>query len=402
MAVLTGIGRESHNVNERCDPTVVGGLDKCPFIWKDFERSGYATGFAEDEQSIQTFNYCKQGFLKQPTTHYFRPFALAAEKFLKVTKLDTRISCLGFQHYADYIYQYALDFATAYKNESFFGLFWSNTFSHESLSDPSTMDDRVKYYLEQLDQRGVLNESAVIFFSDHGMRYGSFRKDTVGGWYEERLPFMFVWLPTWFKEKHPAFVGSLEVNKNRLTSPYDIHMTLKHILELSGRVDESPPIDDSPRSQTLLLDVPWNRSCSEAGIKHHWCVCSEYKLVENKTEPAVQTVAKLIVDKVNEHVEDYFRRMNITNSLCAVLSLANIDIAMSAESDEYIDYMVTIKTLPSKAFYDATVRRSKRLDQENFKLDGGVSRLNAYGNQGNCVSDADLRKYCFCKTPKLE
>lgn len=229
MAVLTGIqGEDSRDSDIQCNPKKVGGLDSCPFVWKDFEKSGYATGYAEDEQWLQTFNYCKKGFLNQPTTHYFRSVAMAAEKFLDIKKKSKLMLCLGFQKYADYIFQYAIDFATAYKDDPFFGLFWSNSFSHEKISDPSGMDDRVEYYLKELENRGVLNTSAVIFFSDHGMRFGSFRK-TVNGWFEERLPFMFIWLPEWFKDKHPEFVRSLRVNKNRLTSPFDIHMTLKHV-----------------------------------------------------------------------------------------------------------------------------------------------------------------------------
>lgn len=173
MAILTGYNQSSSY--EYCDPKKVGKLDKCPFMWKHFLNSGYATGYAEDEAKIGTFNYHKYGFLQQPTSHYFRPFAMAAEKYLKIKFKSSLKFCLGFQNYADFIYQYAVDFATAYKNDPFFGLFWTNTFSHNDISDPSSMDERIKYYLEELESRGILNESAVIFFSDHGLRFGPVR-----------------------------------------------------------------------------------------------------------------------------------------------------------------------------------------------------------------------------------
>lgn len=121
-------------------------------------------------------NNINLGFLNQPTTHYFRPFSMAAEKYLKIRLKSSLKFCLGFQNYADYIYNYALDFATAYKDDPFFGLFWANTFSHNDISDPSSMDERIKYYLEELDNRGILNTSAVVFFSDHGMRFGRVRQ----------------------------------------------------------------------------------------------------------------------------------------------------------------------------------------------------------------------------------
>ena len=74
------------------------------------------------------FNYNKFGFITQPTHYYFRPFAMAAEKYLKTKLKSTLKFCLGFQNYADYIYQYASDFATLYNSHPIFGLFWTNTF----------------------------------------------------------------------------------------------------------------------------------------------------------------------------------------------------------------------------------------------------------------------------------
>lgn len=38
------------------------------------------------------------------------------------------------------------------------------------------MDEKIKGYLEMLDTRGILNTSAVIFFSDHGLRFGPVRQ----------------------------------------------------------------------------------------------------------------------------------------------------------------------------------------------------------------------------------
>lgn len=187
MAILSGIYFEKDE-SETCNPHVVGGLDQCPIIWKDFENSGYATALSEDERWISTFNYCKPGFKQQPTTHYFRPFTMALEDNPEIIqeKSSSRF-CIGYQTYTDYIYGQAIDFATAYKNQSFFGLFWTNTFSHDDVSGPSSMDDRVKNYLEQMNQRGVLNTSAVIFFSDHGMRNGYFRQYATVREYDKTL-----------------------------------------------------------------------------------------------------------------------------------------------------------------------------------------------------------------------
>lgn len=55
--------------------------------------------------------------------------------------------------------------------------------SHNEISDPSSMDLRMKHYLDELNNRGVLNNSMVVFLSDHGLRFGPVRQ-LLTGWLE--------------------------------------------------------------------------------------------------------------------------------------------------------------------------------------------------------------------------
>lgn len=217
MAILVGYNSTlAYNV---CQPTVPGKLESCPFIWQNFRDAGYVTAYGEDEAAISTFNYHKTGFVNPPTDFYLRPYMLAAERNLHVRRKHSLTLCLGYKHSTDHIYDYALDFATTYKDDPSFGLFWTNTFSHNDISDPSSMDAKMKTYLVELETRGILNNSMVVFFSDHGLRFGPVRH-LVTGWLEERLPFIFIWLPEWFKIEHPDVVEALKINRNRLTNPY--------------------------------------------------------------------------------------------------------------------------------------------------------------------------------------
>lgn len=93
MAILTG--KNNSQSYEECDPKRVGALNKCPFIWQNFQELGYATAYAEDEASISSFNYHKYGFLTPPVDHYLRPFTIAAEKYLHVSKESGLKICLG-------------------------------------------------------------------------------------------------------------------------------------------------------------------------------------------------------------------------------------------------------------------------------------------------------------------
>lgn len=385
MAILVGYNNTlAYNT---CNPRIPGKLDKCPFVWWDYRDAGYVTAYGEDEASISTFHYHKVGFQSPPTDYYMRPYMLAAEKNLKKKMKHSLTFCLGFKHSVDHIYDYALDFATKYRNEPSFGLFWTNTFSHSDISDPTSMDQKMKNYLDELDRRGILNESMIVFFSDHGIRFGPVRH-LITGWLEERLPFIFIWLPPWFRTKHPEIVRALKINRNRLTNPYDLHMTLKHILELSGRMNAMPSAASCANCQSLFREMPWNRSCEETAIASHWCTCSPYKK-SNENDKVVKDAVNFVINYLNGELKMY-------GSLCAELTLHSISYARKAEYNHGTDiYMCVFQAMPSRGWFETTVRYTN--DTKQFELTGSVSRLDMYASQSSCMTNDNLKKYCYCK-----
>ncbi|XP_062540415.1 uncharacterized protein LOC134208663 isoform X2 [Armigeres subalbatus] len=400
MAILTGYN--STLAYNTCNPRKVGQLETCPFVWDMFTNSGYVTAYAEDEASINTFNYHKYGFVKPPTDYYLRPMALAAEKNLVKKFKSSLTMCLGYENYADFIYRYALDFATFYRDEPSFGLFWTNTFSHNDISDPSSMDQRIKYYLQQLDDRGILNSSMVVFFSDHGLRFGAVRS-LLTGWLEERLPFMFLWLPEWFKEQHPEAVQALKINRNRLTNPYDLHATLKHVLELSERIDNLPPPLSCPNCQSIFQEMPWNRSCEETSIAPHWCTCSNFEKID-KSSKIVHEVLGFVINEINRDLDDNQR--NLTKKICAKIQLKSISLAKVARYPDAVephtDYLLIFDGKPGSGKFETTVRHYTIRDQTKspFEVTGSISRLNEYASQSECMHVDYLRKYCYCLRKK--
>jgi hypothetical protein len=394
FAMLAGINYPLYY--EQCDIRTVGGLDKCKMMWHQYEREGFVTAYAEDDMYLTTFNFYKTGFVKQPTTHYFRPFALAAEKYLKIQKKHRFLTyCLGHQHYVDYIYKYMLDFGSVYKNQSHFGLFWSNSFSHEDLSEPSAMDEKTREFLTDLQKRGILNDSIIFFFSDHGTRFGPILK-TITGWYENRLPFMFIWLPAWFQEKYSQFVTNLKVNRNRLTNTFDLHMTLQHLLELSGRSPNlTRPAESCPECRSFFEEVPEDRTCEDAAIDSHWCTCTPFQDIDGNSK-IVRQVIDFVIDFLNNFISQHGRSED-GKSLCATLSLKEILQSRISiiKSDSPINYLVSFVTRPVDAELEATVRYWSETNK--FELIGSVSRLDRYGNQSACIkTNKELKKYCSC------
>lgn len=397
MAILTGYN--DTYAYDKCKPHLEGGLDECDIIWKKFADAGYVTGYAEDEPEIGTFNYRKKGFKVTPTDFYGRAGMIAANRLPKVMRSSLAI-CLGYRSSADYIYQYGLDITEAFQEEGTFGLYWTNSFSHNDLNTPSSMDDRVRFYLEDLKKRGILKDSIVVFFSDHGIRFGPVRK-LVTGWMEERLPFLFFWLPEWFREKYPEIVEALRVNRNRLTNPYDLHLTLKHILRLSGRASAADLAAKDvalgcEKCQSMFKEVPWDRSCDDVSIAPHWCTCAPYLPID-KGSKIVKRAAKFLLEYINKDIKRMLNGTTKENGgkLCAELHLHSIYFAGETEyKSDNNDILIQFETWPGGGEFESTVRYVKAKD--HFSVTGTISRLNTYSKHSNCVSDEHLRKYCEC------
>ncbi|XP_017476839.1 PREDICTED: uncharacterized protein LOC108366872 isoform X2 [Rhagoletis zephyria] len=403
MALLAGYNK--YTTVKKCPPKVLGALDNCSLIWNTFREHGYVTGYGEDAAEISTFNYYKVGFVKPPVDYYLRPFQLAAEHHLYKTLKSGLTFCLGYQQSAQFVLDYAIEFATRFKDHPLFGLFWANSFSHNNLSDASSMDVVVLNYLQRLEKLGILDRSIVVFFSDHGLRFGPARA-TTSGHMEERLPFIFIWLPPYLKQKYPSFVNALSVNKNRLTTPYDLHMTLKHFLRLSERIEDKDkasvlaPAEGCTNCQTLLEPVPLDRSCNDAAIDEHWCTCIPYRKV-NKNMHIVQKLGTMTVNYINELVRN-FNNGSLT-SLCRSLQLGNVisahrsckDFRPKDANGTALDvYRLHLITKPNSADFEVTLRYNPAT--ETIKITGEISRLNTYFKDSHCVADSFVKKYCSC------
>ncbi|KAH8301108.1 hypothetical protein KR018_001822, partial [Drosophila ironensis] len=381
-----------------CAPWTEGGLDKCNFVWKLFQQHGYATAFAEDASSINTFNYLKKGFQRPPTDYYLRPYMTAAEDNLEKTSEAGIPHCLGYKTAAEHVYDYATEFTRRFLNDTYFGFFWTNTHSHSDLSQTSAMDGYMVDYLKALVRQGTMENSVVVFFSDHGMRFGPTRL-TWSGHMEERLPAMFFWLPERLRKAHPEFVHGLRVNKNRLTTPYDLHVTMKHLLSLSGRVtlEALGPAPHCPQCHSLFYPVPRERSCLDVGIEDHWCTCWEYDRVSSNSK-VVRKMGRKVVSYLNNYVANFHN--GTYAKICVPLRFQDITSAYMAQPnprdpEEMRTYRLTFTTLPNKGYYESTLRFNQT--DESIMLAGSVSRLNTYRGESNCVPDFAAKKYCYCR-----
>ncbi|XP_044754434.1 uncharacterized protein LOC123313560 isoform X2 [Coccinella septempunctata] len=390
MAIFTG-----YNITEayqNCNPKKIGPLDSCRFIWKDYKKFGYITAYGEDETCINTFNYRKKGFTKEPVDYYFKPYMEAAES-IGTVKRDTLSYCAGPETSAERILNLAKDFAITYREYKSFGFFWMNTFSHNNLNTPSRMDEKVLNFLKEITEAKILDNSIVVFLSDHGIRFGDIRH-TFTGWYEERLPYIYFSFPESFKKKYPEEIANFRTNANRLTTPFDVYITLQHLLVLSGFNFTIKSITSCPFCKSLLTDIDLTRSCETVGIAPHWCTCSGFSNLNSK-DSVVLAAANFLVKEIQRNVHKMGGSPKCAKYHLGKVLLSSISDKFSYKNDTYL--LISIETIP-KAVFEATIHLIK--DAKNattFVIDTSISRLDSYFIHGKCVSDEILKQYCYCK-----
>ncbi|XP_060084604.1 uncharacterized protein LOC132563864 [Ylistrum balloti] len=395
-------------------------FDGYPFVWYDLAKAGYATLFSEDYADINMFNLGKAGFLKQPTDHYMRPYwrgikkvdllgtlinsALIGFEDKKLGLKKTSTLCYGNTPKHVLSLNHTREFIRRYNHKLRFSFTWLNEISHDYVNFLELGDDDFKDFFRWINEKGHLDNSFVVFLSDHGSRIDSIRNTYIGR-IEERMPLLHIALPRKIRDRYPSLVQHMEDNTQRLTTHYDFYETLLDIM--NSNFDSKSGVPPSARGISLFSPIPESRSCAQAGVPEHYCACYSSEEV-SVTLPLVLKIASFVVDEINTI-------LNVRSDLCEVISLREIkhaekiDLGLKANGDvefftfrQFFEepekqeerYLVLLETIPGNALLEATVL----VDNHNqFQLLGQVSRTNKYGKQSHCVREDILRLYCFCK-----
>lgn len=404
IPVLTGLSVEQ--LEKSCWPTQDSYFDNCSFIWNKYSSHGYRTMFAEDASWMGMFSLYKRGFLKQPTDYYTKTFDNVSENEIGRQRRSLNNLCIGVRLSFKVLLEYLSKFAVTMLDKLTFSFVWSASFSHDFLNLPKYSDKDYVQLFEKLLNTGVFNKTILIFMSDHGIRTGKILT-TYQGHLEDRLPFLFIAYPDWFKKKYTTGVRNLRKNMHRLTTPFDLHKTLKDLSNLN-KLDRTKikrrtsllyTLKTQPRGISLFLPISENRTCEKAGIVEHWCTCHKKVNVPTNNSNVKQSVDFLMMS-INE--------LFITFPQCSVLKLDKIINARLEKSTAHKavnttnigtqDYTVIIETVPGNALFEATIRRNAYW--KTYSLGGPISRINVYENQSYCVSHFRMKLYCYCQNQK--
>ncbi|XP_043796841.1 uncharacterized protein LOC122717135 isoform X2 [Apis laboriosa] len=393
VPVLSGLS--AGELHDLCWQKKDKTFDECPLIWKNFSASGYRTAFAEDACAMTTFNYLKRGFRIQPTDYYLRPFCIASEKDIGNThKLNANL-CVGTRKTFDNLLTYTKKIVSQFSADPYFAMIWQASLTHDFFNYPQLGDESYYNLITYLYNERLMNKTALIVMSDHGMRWGSFRQ-TYQGRMEDSLPFVFLVLPHWWREKYRVAWTNLRRNTRSLTTAFDLHETLMDMMNLENleesrlktRLRTMPKDNNLPRGISWFLPIPDYRTCTMAGIASHWCMCHNSYDVSAQDEN-LRDKAMFLVSELNNMLKKFVQ--------CAILKLKEIKAAKAwRDEDEQslIDYTITVETEPGNAIFEGTIRY--RSENKTNKLVGSVSRLNAYGKQSACVDEFNMRLYCYC------
>ena len=369
--------------------------DNVPFIWKNFSSNNYITMYAEDTPDISSFNYKKLGFVKQPTDFYLRPVFMAAQKHIAYGPYSNRYFCFRDKNVAQLMVEYLIDYAKSFWHQPWFGMFWTNALTHDDLQYGTTSEDALKNLIKSYDERSEFNNSILIFFSDHGLRFGSFRQKTHMGKYEDSLPFNFIMVPKWFQKVYPEAYKNLKTNEQRLTTPYDVYATLIDIL--TGRLENRKKSKVETIGTSLFDEIREDRTCDMAKIPAEFCVGDVF-LKFDKEKTIFKDLMSFVLKSINKEMRKFNGCVQFTDySLIKVMKVIKRTRFPKKEddikTDKKGDFLVKFQLAPGEGVFEATVS----VINNKFKILGEISRLNRYGNQSHCISDSYYSRICFCE-----
>ncbi|XP_061383554.1 uncharacterized protein LOC116767454 [Danaus plexippus] len=390
-------GKHSSEIFKNC----LRRTDRCNkyFLWSLFKKSGYVTAYGEDnleldgEDNLESDTFSREfSFRKSPTDHYIKPFFLNREYYT-----DNRsILCCGKTTSGKQILDFAYDFALTYRNDSFFGFFWINSFSHNINSHPQDADVLFEDFFNRLFYTGVLDNTFIVFISDHGIRFGKPRLQ-LESYYDDRMPFLFFWIPNQFRIRYPAKLKGILINQFRLITPYDLFATLQDINNLANnksvtnRGNIKGNYENKIERQSMFKIISDNRACKDVGIHEKFCTCHKLYPLDVADAEGIKSV---------KYVVSYMKTALKTIKTKRCWSCSNITIQNISRIHFYFDsnkinlyYVIAFSMSPKNTFYEAVVLRN----DTRLALVGSINLISQYDGFGSCTMKRTDKIFCICQ-----
>lgn len=168
-ALLTGKFVRELQKSEQRGRRIKNNLNSWPWIMKEYEKHGYVSLYAEDDQRIATFNIRLKGFSKPPADHYMRPIWLAMEdhvlrKMKRKKKFpQNNLACLGSEPLHNITLDYLFSMYNTYPTTPKFGFAFMSYLSHGIPEQLSYADNDIVEYLKRYEK--LRNNTVLIILS---------------------------------------------------------------------------------------------------------------------------------------------------------------------------------------------------------------------------------------------
>ncbi|XP_060581987.1 uncharacterized protein LOC132738501, partial [Ruditapes philippinarum] len=395
-------------------------FDPLPFLWRNFSERGYATAFAEDMPNFGTFTYYAGGFRKQPTDHYFRPFWLGVNEleqvksklspvFLYLENKNVKIqksSSLCYKDKTKHTVQidYLKQFITAYKGKRKFMFSFLGELSHEYPNLLANGDDDFLDFFKWLKSGGHLENSVLIFFSDHGARIDEIRNTFVGR-IEVRMPLMHIYIPEHIKSKYRLLNESLVTNTERLSVPFDVHQMIIDVMTKNFENPSKSYMEGRVRGHSLFHPLPPERSCRDAWVPVNYCACYTSSPINISNSATAKLLGKQLVKDLNNILSAEPNCSQLALHKVQDLQQVTNGLKHSGTDNTGISFFQFFEPEKDKKRYDISVvtvpgygifEGSYLVESEsNINLLGAIVRVNRYGDQP-CTSNKQIRPLCYC------
>ncbi|XP_070388118.1 uncharacterized protein [Dermacentor albipictus] len=365
--------------------------NEVPLLWNVYQAIGYTTLFLEEMPHYGLFTYPNQtGFKVTPTDYY--PVSILR---LMDEKGGIERFCMGSRLKTKVLIKYLGDVLKLNDNSRTFSYVWLSDVTHNHIKGIAILDEPLFEFFKGLSNRGVLDNTVVLFLSDHGARYGSTRRSELGR-HEDKTPFCFLALPKRFLREHPDVAASLETNQRRLITAYDLHATLLSLSTLP-----SFSVNPTRHGLNLFANIPANRTCVDASIPPQFCACRGTRSQMRDPTVALE-FAHYAVAYMNVLAEFHFPGQ------CLVWRLDRVQkaflIANRNSSDQpfvHATLHVLLRTIPLAHFevYGSLPNASTSIASNGSppRVDF-VQRLDRYSEWTWCLPKSAWQKICMCRS----
>ncbi|RNA28217.1 hypothetical protein BpHYR1_003501 [Brachionus plicatilis] len=337
----------------------------------------YTSIYLDDWPHVGAFTYRMRGFKNHTPKHYPKHYQLYLRRREKSSNIND--FCSGDTKKHKIMMNLLTTFKQIYFNrQSNLAIMHFVENSHDSNNHLHWLDDEIADFLSNGFREHLFDDTIIFLYSDHGARFNKFRSSQ--RYLEERLPFVSVYLPDSFVSNNAQKVVNLRNNLAKLTSPFDIHATVRDLTCL-----EREHQGDRHRSISLFDKISIYRSCEDIGIAEHFCTCARDWKSANVTSADIKKAAEFAIESINSITK-------LKRDLCQNLRLKRIISAERLILDDKILYRVSVISSPNNGVYETIVYRGqyKRFeffsDSFSIKSKNDLSRIDSYGEQPWCVS----------------